>query len=147
MILRRPGIPLRLDEQTTMLLVAVAIGVLGGLGAFFFRLLIGAIENLAWGAEGSSLEKFARSATSPAAGSRWSPGLPPHLDSVRRITIAEDIMARPTLSVRDDDTLDYAMHQLGKANSEELPVLPPGTSWAATSWPKWMRPPASAISP
>ncbi|MBD3162467.1 MAG: CBS domain-containing protein [Candidatus Eisenbacteria bacterium] len=59
LFLRR--IPLRLDEQTTMILIAVVIGIFGGLGAYFFRWLIGSIENLSWGAEGTSLERFARS--------------------------------------------------------------------------------------
>jgi len=56
-----------------MILLATAIGIGGGLGAVFFRWLIGTFQNLAWGAGGTPLEQIARSAwywriAIPAAG-------------------------------------------------------------------------------
>lgn len=71
--IKRLPISLRLDEHTTMILIAVAIGIAGGLGAAFFRWLIGTFQDLAWGPGGTPLEKIARSpwylrVSVPAAG-------------------------------------------------------------------------------
>ena len=71
--IRKPPISLRLDEHTAMILIAVGIGIAGGLGAAFFRWLIGAFQDLAWGTGGTPLDKFARSpwylrVSIPAAG-------------------------------------------------------------------------------
>ncbi len=52
----------------------------------------------------------------------------PNLEDLKRIAIAEDVMRKPVLFFREDDTLDYAMHQMGKGSFEELPVLPEGES-------------------
>ena len=54
-------IQFRMGERTSMFLIAVAIGVAGGLGAVFFRWLIGIIQGVAWGAAANPLEAFARS--------------------------------------------------------------------------------------
>ena len=71
--IKKPPISLRLDEHTAMILIAVGIGIAGGLGAVFFRWLIGTFQDLAWGAGGTPLEKIARSpwylrVSVPAAG-------------------------------------------------------------------------------
>ncbi|MFQ5599107.1 MAG: chloride channel protein [Candidatus Krumholzibacteriia bacterium] len=50
----------------------------------------------------------------------------PHMDDLRHIVIAEDLMSRQVLFVREDDTLDCAMQQFGKRPFRELPVLPAG---------------------
>ncbi|MFC1705655.1 chloride channel protein, partial [Planctomycetota bacterium] len=52
----------------------------------------------------------------------------PLLDGLDAVAIAEDVMVQPVAYVREDDTLDVAMQQLGKADIEELPVLPAGES-------------------
>jgi CBS domain containing-hemolysin-like protein len=51
----------------------------------------------------------------------------PQQESLRHIAIAEDLM-QPVVYLREDDTLDCAMRQLGMRTFEELPVLPPGES-------------------
>ncbi|MCP4545054.1 MAG: CBS domain-containing protein [bacterium] len=51
----------RMGSGTGMLLVAIMIGIAGGLGAVFFRWLIGAFQDLAWGDGGTPLEKITRS--------------------------------------------------------------------------------------
>jgi len=56
------GLRLHLGERTSMILLALLIGVAGGFGACFFRWLIGTFQNLAWGAGGDPLEKITRSA-------------------------------------------------------------------------------------
>ncbi|MBN2171749.1 MAG: chloride channel protein [Candidatus Krumholzibacteriota bacterium] len=73
---RRPvfaGLGLRLGGGTGIMLVAIAIGLAAGLGAVFFRWLIDASQDLAWGTGGTPLAKFARSSWQlrlvvPAAG-------------------------------------------------------------------------------
>lgn len=45
-----------------MLLLATLIGIAGGFGAVFFRWLIGALQDLAWGSGGTPLEKVTRAA-------------------------------------------------------------------------------------
>ena len=57
-LLRR--LNLRLGRDTTLLLLAVAIGVMGGLGAVFFRWLIAIMQDVAWGAGGTPLEQVLR---------------------------------------------------------------------------------------
>jgi len=57
-LLRR--LNLRLGRDTTLLLLAVAIGVMGGLGAVFFRWLIATLQDVAWGAGGTPLDKVVR---------------------------------------------------------------------------------------
>jgi len=49
-----------LGAQTNMLLLALTLGIAGGLGAIAFRWLIEAFQTLAWGAGGTPLEKVAR---------------------------------------------------------------------------------------
>jgi len=44
-----------------MIFIAILIGVAGALGASFFRWLIMTFQDLAWGADGTPLEKFANS--------------------------------------------------------------------------------------
>ena len=67
----RPGSPLRrltalltsaLGSHWSLVAVAVAIGLAGGLGAVFFRSLIDLILDLVWGPGGTTLEKFQRAA-------------------------------------------------------------------------------------
>jgi len=50
----------------------------------------------------------------------------PHLEHLRGVAIAEDLMTRPVTFLREDDTLDCAMRQFAKRTFEELPVLPAG---------------------
>lgn len=50
----------------------------------------------------------------------------PMLENLRQIAIAEDVMTRPVIYLREDDTLDFAMRQFEKGSFEELPVLPAG---------------------
>jgi CIC family chloride channel protein len=57
-LLRR--LNLRLGRDTTLLLLAVAIGVMGGFGAVFFRWLIATLQDVAWGAGGTPLDKVVR---------------------------------------------------------------------------------------
>jgi CIC family chloride channel protein len=57
-LLRR--LNLRLGRDTTLLLLAVAIGVMGGLGAVFFRWLIAIMQDVAWGVGGTPLERVLR---------------------------------------------------------------------------------------
>lgn len=59
--LRLQRIRIQLGERTSMILLAVVIGLAGGLGAVFFRWLIGTIQNFSWGSAGTPLEKFANS--------------------------------------------------------------------------------------
>lgn len=50
-------------DRETMIIIAVVIGVAGGLVAVFFRYLIGAFEDLAWGEGGATpLDKFVNAA-------------------------------------------------------------------------------------
>lgn len=51
-----------LGDRTSMILLAILIGIAGGFGAVFFRWLIETLQDLSWGAGGSPLEKFERSA-------------------------------------------------------------------------------------
>ena len=51
---------LRLGRDTTLLLLAVAIGVMGGFGAVFFRWLIATLQDVAWGTGGTPLDKVVR---------------------------------------------------------------------------------------
>jgi CIC family chloride channel protein len=51
----------RLGERSSLFLIAIVIGLAGGFGAVFFRWLIGALQQLAWGEAASPLEAFARS--------------------------------------------------------------------------------------
>ncbi len=53
---------LRFGDRTSMILLALLIGSAGGLGACFFRWLIGTFQELAWGSGGNPFEKIARSA-------------------------------------------------------------------------------------
>jgi len=52
---------LNLGDRTTLILLALVIGIAGGFGAVFFRWLIGAFQDLAWGPGGTPLEKIVRS--------------------------------------------------------------------------------------
>ncbi len=51
----------RLGERTTMILIAIVIGIAGGFGAVFFRWLIGTFQHLAWGPDRTPLEAFSQS--------------------------------------------------------------------------------------
>jgi CIC family chloride channel protein len=51
----------RLGRYTTMILVAAAIGLVGGLGAVFFRWLIEQFQNVGWGYGGTPLDRIVRS--------------------------------------------------------------------------------------
>ncbi len=67
------GLRLRLGERTSMILIAAAIGLAGGLGAVFFRWLIASFQDLFWATGNTPFEKFSQSAwywrlTVPAAG-------------------------------------------------------------------------------
>lgn len=52
----------------------------------------------------------------------------PHLEQLKQVVIAEDLISRPLIYLREDDTLDCAMRQFEKQILEELPVLPAGES-------------------
>ena len=52
----------------------------------------------------------------------------PDLVHLEHVAIAEDLMSHPVIFVREDDSLDYAMRQIGRRNLEELPVLSAGDS-------------------
>ncbi len=50
----------------------------------------------------------------------------PHLEKLRHVAIAGDLMTHPVVYLRENDTLDFAMRQLARRTFEELPVLPAG---------------------
>ena len=52
----------------------------------------------------------------------------PHMEHLKHVTIAEDVMSPSDIYLREDDSLDSAMRQFGKQTFEELPVLPTGQS-------------------
>jgi CIC family chloride channel protein len=52
----------------------------------------------------------------------------PHMNDLRHIVVAEDLMSRDVTYVREDDNLDYAMQQFGERTFRALPVLPAGDS-------------------
>jgi len=53
---------IRLGDRSSMILIAVLIGLAGGFGAVFFRWLIETLQDLSWGSDGTPLEKIERSA-------------------------------------------------------------------------------------
>ncbi|MGD8396838.1 MAG: chloride channel protein [Candidatus Eiseniibacteriota bacterium] len=54
------GLRIQPGERTTMISLAIVIGIAGGFGAVFFRWLIAVLQDLAWGPGGTPLDKVLR---------------------------------------------------------------------------------------